>query len=142
MVHPVIEVCDGYLHAPILFVVSFNVPVDSNGAHVVCALQQRGVVFSRCVQTFFGQNLRISPARRLLIMFRKGVCILSDLCYLSAHLTQLFLFSQPHAQDGQGVMVSLQKEEKETQQLGCFLARNCEYVHVTFHVTAQAIRLR
>jgi len=54
MIHPVIEICDCYLHSPIVFVVSFNVPVDSNRAHVMCALQQRSVVLFWCVETFLG----------------------------------------------------------------------------------------
>ena len=44
-------------------------------------------------------------------------------------MTQLFSFWQAQAQDGQGVMISLQKDEKETQHLGFAEATNCEWVH-------------
>ena len=43
---------------------------------------------------------------------------------------------QPHEHVGQGTSVSLLKDERETQQVGDLETRNCEYVHVTFHVTA------
>ena len=46
-------------------------------------------------------------------------------------MTQLFSFWQAQAQDGQGVMISLQKDEKETQHLGFAEATSCEYVHFT-----------
>lgn len=38
-VHPVVEVGDGDLHSPVVFVVHLHVPVDSYRAHVVRALQ-------------------------------------------------------------------------------------------------------
>ena len=41
-------------------------------------------------------------------------------------MTQLLSFWQAQAQDGQGVMISLQKCEKETQHLGFAEATSCE----------------
>jgi hypothetical protein len=40
IVHSVVEICDGYLHPPIIFVVKLNMPVHSNWTHVRCALNQ------------------------------------------------------------------------------------------------------
>lgn len=55
-------------------------------------------------------------------------------------MTQLFSFWQAQAQDGQGVMISLQKDEKETQHLGFAEAASCEYVHFTSVGFSPAIR--
>lgn len=40
IIHPVVEVCNGNLDSPVFFVVNLHMPVHSNGAHVLCALQQ------------------------------------------------------------------------------------------------------
>lgn len=61
IVHSVVEVCDGDLHPPIFFVILLYVPVNSNGAHVMCAMQQRGIVFPWCIDSNQLKNLRITP---------------------------------------------------------------------------------
>lgn len=38
VVNEVAEIDDGHLYAPVLFVVGLDVPVDPDGAHVLCAL--------------------------------------------------------------------------------------------------------
>lgn len=43
IVHSVVEICDGYLDTPVIFVVEFNMPVNSNWTHVRCALNQWSV---------------------------------------------------------------------------------------------------
>lgn len=40
IVHSVVEIRDGYLDTPVIFVVEFNMPVHSNWTHVRCALHQ------------------------------------------------------------------------------------------------------
>lgn len=38
VVHPVVEVCNGNLHAPVFFVIDLDMPVHSHRAHMVCTL--------------------------------------------------------------------------------------------------------
>ena len=40
VIHIVVEVCDCDLHTPVLFVVSFYMPVNSDGTHMLRTLQQ------------------------------------------------------------------------------------------------------
>ena len=54
------------------------------------------------------------------------VFISTVLVIFESLMTQLFSFWQAHAQDGQGVMILLQKYEKETQHLGLAEATSCE----------------
>lgn len=61
IVHSVVEVCDGDLHPPIFLVILLYVPVNSNRAHVMCAMQQRGIVFPWCIDSNQFKNLRIIP---------------------------------------------------------------------------------
>ena len=62
VVQPAVEVCDGDLHSPVVLVVDLHVPVHADGAHVVGALQQRGVVFSRRVHPAHAQKLGVATA--------------------------------------------------------------------------------
>jgi len=41
IVHVVVEICDGDFNSPVLFVVDFHMPVDSNWTHMLCTLDQR-----------------------------------------------------------------------------------------------------
>ena len=61
IVHSVVEVCDSNLHPPIFLVILLYVPVNSNRAHVMCAMQQRGIVFPWCIDSNQLKNLRIIP---------------------------------------------------------------------------------
>lgn len=38
VVNEVVEIDDGHLYAPIIFVVGLDVPMDPDGAHMLCAL--------------------------------------------------------------------------------------------------------
>lgn len=49
VVRSIVEICDGDLNSPILLVVELDMPMNSNWAHVLCALKQWGVVFSMVV---------------------------------------------------------------------------------------------
>lgn len=40
----VVEVCDANLNTPVVLVVNLNMPVHPNRAHVMGAVEQRGVV--------------------------------------------------------------------------------------------------
>lgn len=62
IVHPVVEIhyCD--LHSPILLVVDLDVPVDSNWAHVVCALEKRSGVVCYVFRIHQLKNFRITAA--------------------------------------------------------------------------------
>lgn len=62
IVHSIVEVCDGDLHPPVFLIILFHVPVNSNRAHMMRALQQRGVVFLWCIDSNQLKNLRITPA--------------------------------------------------------------------------------
>lgn len=41
VIHVVVKVCDCDLHSPVLFVVSFYMPMNSDGTHMLCTLQER-----------------------------------------------------------------------------------------------------
>ena len=62
VVQPVVEVCDGDLDAPVVLVVDLDVPVHADGAHVVGALQKRGVVLPWCVHPAHAQKLGVATA--------------------------------------------------------------------------------
>lgn len=49
VVQSVVEVGDGNLSAPVVLVVDLHMPVHTNGAHVVGALQQWSIVLPWCV---------------------------------------------------------------------------------------------
>lgn len=46
VIHPIIEICYRDLHSPVFFVVEFNMPVDSNWAHMGTALHKWRVAIS------------------------------------------------------------------------------------------------
>lgn len=64
VVQPIVEVCDGDLHPPIVLVVDLHMPVDSNRAHVVGALQQRGVALLRSVYSHRFKNFRVRSEKQ------------------------------------------------------------------------------
>lgn len=41
VVRIVVKVCDCDLHSPVLFVVCFYMPMNSDGTHMLCTLQER-----------------------------------------------------------------------------------------------------
>jgi len=41
VIHPIVEVCNCNLDSPIIFVIEFNMPVNSDWAHMVSAANQR-----------------------------------------------------------------------------------------------------
>lgn len=49
VIRSIVEICDGNLHSPKLLVVELDMPMNSDGAHVLCALKQWGVAFSTVV---------------------------------------------------------------------------------------------
>jgi hypothetical protein len=61
VVHPIVEVCNGNLHTPIVLVVELHMPVHSDRAHVVCALQQRSIVFLRSVYSLHLKYFGVAP---------------------------------------------------------------------------------
>ena len=118
VVQPVVEVCDGDLHPPIVLVVDLHMPVDSNRAHVVRALQQRSTVLLRSVYSHRFKNFRVWPEKTYHVphddfyttRYGTNTCYRSSnwSCFQSeTYLTQLFLSWQPQAQWGQEVIVSL-----------------------------------
>ena len=62
VVHPVIEVSDCYLCPPVIPVVDLHMPVHPYRAHVVRALQQRCIIFSRSVYSNYTKKLGVAPA--------------------------------------------------------------------------------
>jgi hypothetical protein len=62
VVHPVVEVCNGNLHTPVVLIVELHMPVHSDRAHVVRALQQRTIVFLRSVYPLHLKNFGVAPA--------------------------------------------------------------------------------
>lgn len=64
VVQAIVEVCNGYLDAPVLLVVELDMPVHANRAHVVGALQERRIVFLRRVDSAHAQELGVATAIR------------------------------------------------------------------------------
>lgn len=64
VIHPIVKVCNGNLHTPIVFIVELHMPVHADGAHVVCALQQRRVVFPRRVYSLHLKNFGVAPVKK------------------------------------------------------------------------------
>lgn len=40
VIHSVVEICDGDHYSPIFFIILLDMPVNSNRAHVSCAMNQ------------------------------------------------------------------------------------------------------
>lgn len=115
VVHPIVKVCNRNLHTPVLLVIHFYMPVNPYRAHVVCALQERGIVFLWSVNSHHAQKFWVASAIPSLIMWFRCLHIFAQLhkLYLSnnekrvTYLTQLSLLWQPQEQVGQGTIVSL-----------------------------------
>lgn len=45
----VVKIRHSNLNTPILLVIDLDMPMNSNWAHVLCALKQWGIIYSRCV---------------------------------------------------------------------------------------------
>lgn len=73
VIHAVIEVCYSDLGSPVILVVQLDMPVHPYRAHVACALEQWRTIFSRCVHTCRGQNLRVFPGEWL-VTVGKHIC--------------------------------------------------------------------
>lgn len=63
VVYPIVEVCNGNLHSPVVFIVDLHMPVHPNRAHVVCALQQGRVVFPWSVYALHLYDFGVTPVK-------------------------------------------------------------------------------
>jgi len=74
VIHIVVEVCDCDLHMPVLFVVSFHMPMNSDGTHMLCTLQERlEVVLPTAVAGSCAQELIKPPRQQFNICWLYGV---------------------------------------------------------------------
>ena len=60
-VHAIVEVGDADFNTPVVLIVNLDVPVHTNWAHMVGAVEQRRVIFLRSVQTHHAENFRVTP---------------------------------------------------------------------------------
>ena len=68
VIHPVVEVSNGNLDSPVVFIVELHMPVYSDWAHMVSTFQQWVIVFLWRVNPQHTENFRVTPVYHKLVM--------------------------------------------------------------------------